>query len=148
MLEFKIKIDKKSLKSIEDAPDEFRRGLLEGMNKSMKLAELTTKNRMGRSGEIGIKSGRLRRSIRSQVKQRGSSITGVLFSNVIYARIHELGGTIRPKISKYLKFKIGDRWISAREVNIPARPYLRPSIEENVEDIKDLIVSSIIKETG
>lgn len=69
---------------------------------------------------------------------------------VIYARIHELGGTIVPKNGKYLTFpskrfatrfskggklmkggkyrrEVGG-WVSVRSVTIPKRPYLLPGI--------------------
>lgn len=40
------------------------------------------------------------------------------------ARIHQLGGKIKPKSKKYLRFKIGNQWVTVRSVTIPARPYL------------------------
>jgi phage gpG-like protein len=43
---------------------------------------------------------------------------------VLYAAIHQLGGTIAAKDAPYLKFKIGDRWASKKSVTIPARPFL------------------------
>lgn len=45
-------------------------------------------------------------------------------SNRIYARIHQLGGVIRPKTARALRFQLGDQTIVARSVTIPARPYL------------------------
>lgn len=44
-------------------------------------------------------------------------------NSTIYARIHQLGGVIKPKTGKYLKFKIGDRWVSVKQVTMPARPF-------------------------
>jgi len=45
-------------------------------------------------------------------------------TNVIYAAIHQQGGTIKAKSADNLTFRIGDRWISKAEVTIPARPFL------------------------
>lgn len=45
-------------------------------------------------------------------------------SNKIYARIHQLGGTIRPKSAKALTFKMGGKLYKMKKVTIPARPYL------------------------
>lgn len=55
-------------------------------------------------------------------------------SNKEYARIHQLGGTVRPKKGKYLKFKgLGGEDVFAREVTIPARPYLGISDDDREE---------------
>lgn len=47
-----------------------------------------------------------------------------------YSSIHEYGGVIRPKSGQYLTFQVNGRWVSVREVRIPARPYLRPAYDE------------------
>ena len=56
--------------------------------------------------------------------------------SLIYARIHELGGIIRPVTAKMLSWvnDAGER-IFAKLVHIPARPYLRPAMDENEESI-------------
>ena len=41
-----------------------------------------------------------------------------------YARIHQLGGVIRPRRRRMLRFDAGRRAVFARQVTIPARPYL------------------------
>lgn len=43
-------------------------------------------------------------------------------TNVVYAAIHQKGGTIRPKTANHLVFKIGDRFVSTDKVEIPPRP--------------------------
>lgn len=43
---------------------------------------------------------------------------------VPYARIHQLGGVIRPKNSKALMVPCGNRVLRLKSVTIPARPYL------------------------
>ena len=45
-------------------------------------------------------------------------------SALVYARIHQLGGTIRPKTAKALAFMIGNKMHLVQSVTIPARPYL------------------------
>lgn len=47
---------------------------------------------------------------------------------VVYARIHELGGTIVPKYKKWLRFKTSDGWVMTKKVRMPKRPYLLPGI--------------------
>lgn len=62
----------------------------------------------------------LRRSIR--VESTSSEV--IVGSDRPYARIHQEGGTITPKNGSALRFKIGERWVFAKKVDIPARPYL------------------------
>lgn len=45
-------------------------------------------------------------------------------SALVYARIHQLGGTIRPKTAKALAFMIGNMMRLVQSVTIPARRYL------------------------
>ena len=45
-------------------------------------------------------------------------------TNRNYARIHQLGGIVRPRRRRALRFEQGGSQIFARQVVIPARPYL------------------------
>jgi phage gpG-like protein len=57
--------------------------------------------------------------------------TAVGVYGVIYARIHELGGTIRPKTAGgALRFRIGNQWIVAKLVRMPKRSYLVTGIQD------------------
>lgn len=58
-------------------------------------------------------------------------------SNLPYARIHQKGGTIKPKKGKYLKFKgLDGEDVFVKEAKIPARPYLGVS-KEDMEDVRE-----------
>ena len=73
-----------------------------------------------RGGQILTDTGRLRDSI---THQAGSAEVRV-GSNVIYAAVHQFGATIKPKSARALAFKVGSELVFARQVTIPARPYL------------------------
>ncbi len=45
-------------------------------------------------------------------------------SNVVYSRIHQFGGVIRPRRRRMLRFELSRRVVFARQVAIPPRPYL------------------------
>jgi phage gpG-like protein len=47
---------------------------------------------------------------------------------VVYARIHELGGRIKPKVKKCLRFKTERGWVTTKLVRMPKRPYILPGI--------------------
>lgn len=63
---------------------------------------------------------------------------------VIYGRIQELGGTIKPVFAKML------HWVDengqhhqANAVTLPARPYLRPAIDENEAKILQAVAANL-----
>ncbi len=64
-------------------------------------------------------------------------------SNKVYAAIHQFGGTIKPVHAKALRFHLGGRWVSMKQVTIPARPYLgfgkleRQIVAEALDDAVD-----------
>jgi phage gpG-like protein len=88
----------------------------------------------GRPG-LYRRSGRLAEAIYgtphsgSSFGDEGDVTLGVDLYDVPYAAIHERGGIIRPH-GKYLTFQIGGRWIRARQVRIPKRPYLEPAARD------------------
>jgi len=108
--------------------------------KRMARAEALAKKRT--SGPVlKVRSGLLRSSITHEVKQEGNDLVGRLGSDRVYAAIHELGGTISPRLvvprrRRALRFMIGGRVVFAQFANIPAvtippRPYLDPSLQES-----------------
>jgi phage virion morphogenesis protein len=79
-----------------------------------------------RNSRILTESGRLRDSINS----RPSNDEVRVGTNVIYARVHQDGATIRPTNGEALVFRIGDRLIKVKSVTLPARPYLGISSQD------------------
>ena len=75
-------------------------------------------------------TGRLRASITSEA---GPDFVRI-GTNVIYAAIHQEGGTIIPKQpGGRLTFPIGDGWVSVNSVTLPARPFLGLDAEDEGE---------------
>ena len=48
----------------------------------------------------------------------------------VYAEIQEFGGVINAKNHPYLVFKYNGQWVKKKSVTLPARPYVRPAIQE------------------
>ncbi|MBN1830289.1 MAG: phage virion morphogenesis protein [Deltaproteobacteria bacterium] len=72
-------------------------------------------------GRTLIKTARLMRSITMDVQGDTLSVG----TNVKQARIHQLGGTIKPRTAKELIFfAAGIGWRIVKKVTIPARPFL------------------------
>jgi phage virion morphogenesis protein len=60
-------------------------------------------------------------------------------SGLIYAAIHQFGGTILPKKAKRLVFTLKGKTVFATRVTMPARPYLGVSAE-NAREIERSII--------
>jgi phage gpG-like protein len=74
------------------------------------------------SGKTLIGAGILMRSIQDRPPTGNSVEWG---SNLIYARVHQFGATVRPVTAGgALRFQLNGRWVIASKVEIPARPYL------------------------
>lgn len=73
-----------------------------------------------RSGKPLIKSGQLLKSISYRVASNAVEIG----TNKQYAAIQQFGGVIKPKNKQALFFMLGDKKVFARQVTIPARPFL------------------------
>jgi phage virion morphogenesis protein len=86
--------------------------------------------------ESGMRGG-LQGSITSQVSGEELAVG----TNKIYGAIHQFGGVIRPKKAAALVFRMGGRLVIAREVTIPARPYLGVSAvdEDTIMDVVELL---------
>jgi phage gpG-like protein len=90
----------------------------------------------GRPG-LNVVTGRLSSSIAYDVREDGENSSLRVGTNVVYGKVHELGMTIRPKNKKFLSWVgAGGKRVFAREVTIPPRPWLRPSIEEELPIFK------------
>ncbi len=145
MLTIDIKLE--GLEEIKKLPKEWTSGLAKGFRQAMIFVEGKAKKRFGTAGNIKARTGHYRRSISTSVKKVPGGMVGTLAGNVVYAAPHEYGATIFPKKGEYLTFPIDGRWVRVKRVVIPKRPLLTPSITENVDEIGEIIVDSIIKET-
>jgi len=74
------------------------------------------------SNKILSGQGDLKKSIDQKVHADGVEVGAS--GGLPYARIHQLGGVIRPKKAKALAVPCGARILRLQKVTIPARPYL------------------------
>ncbi len=147
-----VHVDERLLARMRQAQELFEKRFRQAMFR----AERAAKKRV--SGDVlNVHRGRLRASITSAIEGSGRTLVGRLGASVIYARIHELGGTIpahevRAKKRKALRFEIGGQVIFRRVVHIPPitmppRPYLRPSLEEAFERFEQDITADVARIT-
>lgn len=123
-----------------------------GVQKGLYRVEAATKGRL--SGEVlHVRTGRLRNSVTASAPiVSGGNVEGRVGTNVVYARIHELGGEIVAKTGSYLKFQIDGQWVQVPRVVMPRRPYLQPSLDENrasiAEDIRGEVMALVPSQGG
>ena len=145
-LEMQIRTTKQTDQLLKDMPKMIREGLTEGMIQSMDLAEISAKRGIGKAGRPKNITGTLRNSIKDGTKIAGNQFIGSIWSDVIYARIHEEGGIIRAKGGGMLRFQVDGKWRIADSVKIPQREFLRPAIEDNLGRIRKIITDSVSEE--
>lgn len=107
------------------------------------LANRTGYGATKRNVRILTESGRLRSSINSRPSQNEVRIG----TNVVYAAIHQFGGTISAKGGGFLSFRIGGQFVKVRSVKIEARPYLGISTDDR-EEVKDIVFGFIDRLTA
>lgn len=90
-------------------------------------------------------TGNLAGAITSEVQIRNETVVeGRVGTNLVYARIHELGGIIKPKSKKYLHFKgKNGQWAKVKKVQIKARPYLRPAYVSQLTNVVNTLVNGL-----
>ena len=91
-------------------------------------------------------TGDLRSSINTKVSVGKTKQNATVGTSMLYARIHEKGGVIKPKNKKSLRFTIGSQVIFAKKVTIPKRPFLKPSLAKKRSKIDDVILEEIMRE--
>ena len=81
--------------------------------------------------------GGLAGSITVETSLGKDSASAVIAPHKEYDRIQELGGTITAHggDKAMLKFQIDGQWYQKHSVTLPARPYMRPAVEEHQEEI-------------
>lgn len=80
--------------------------------------------------------GNLSASITVEKEYISGGAEATIGPTVVYGRIHELGGTILPVFAKMLHW-IDDNGkdVFAKVVHMPARPYLRPAMDDHITEI-------------
>jgi len=122
----------KSLKWYGKAVTEkMRRAQIEGVNQTMSACVTEAKLNHEWQNRTGILEGGI--DIADYARQETDGVRGTWgVLDVVYARIQELGGVIRPKRAQALAIPQPDGSVRlVKQVKIPARPYLRPAADKH-----------------
>ncbi|MEK0082867.1 phage virion morphogenesis protein [Benzoatithermus flavus] len=124
----------------------------------VKNTQLRFEDQRGPDGSAWLPSLRARLQGGQTLKDTGrlvASITHVatgdrveIGTNVLYAALHQFGGTIRAKQAPYLRFRLADGTpIAVKEVTIPARPFLGLG-DDDREDILAIVAHQLREAAG
>ena len=131
-----VKGDKELARKFDKAGKTMPKAVERAMWKCVYMVQRTAKRKVTGGNPLNVRSEVLRASILPEVKKiHGNEYEGRVGTNVIYGKIHEYGATIRAKTGEYMTWPGATGWVKAREVRIPARPWLNPSLEENRKKI-------------
>lgn len=149
---------------LEQASRDCEKAIMQTVNEAAAVVQREAKeNVRTKLNTTGTAKGVLRRSIK--VVRDTSELSADIGTDVIYGRIHEFGGTIKPVKAKFLAIPVGNlkgsprqhnlalattlkgqyvlvdgagevQYILRKEVVIPERPYLRPALEDKRPVIK------------
>jgi len=129
--------------------EDVRRRVEQQLVANLRLAAITVQNAArdnvrpgGPSGFVTSHGGRgLLGSITYEVD--GAKKVARIGSNLKYARIHELGGVIVPVRANWLHFEIDGQHVMTKRVVMPARPYLRPALDNNRTHIARILSTPV-----
>jgi len=87
-----------------------------------------------------VKTGRLRRSIASRTEVGDTTVSGIVGTNVEYARVVEYGFQGTESVREHLRKCVSGKEVTVRaherHVNIPERSYLRAALDRMAPEIR------------
>lgn len=116
------------------------------------VLELLTKVKLeklsgpGTGQVLNVRTGRLRRSITQRITDSGREISGVVGTNVEYAKFHEFGQSIKADLKKQREgFKAGlaASKPSLSTGDLPPRSFLRSALKEMEPRIREEFVGAV-----
>ena len=141
-----VRFEIENLKELTDklkqiGEDVARRGLLTSLTAGALIVQNAAKE------NAPWRTGTLRRSIHTETVSSSSESAAVAVgTDVVYAAIQEFGGIVTPKVANALVFQVPPKsghWVNVQMVEIPAHPYLRPALDENLDRIENEIVGAL-----
>ena len=129
------------------SPEGVQRDLRKLITAMAKQGQSFAQRNYGRNG-LRAPTGNLKRSIVGRALTGSEGIGISLHAGdrrqVVYAAIHEFGGTITAKNGPYLHFTGRKGWARVQQVTIPPRPYIRPAID-NLRKILPKDISKVVR---
>lgn len=117
-------------------------GLVSGVKNRFKKEEDPEGHKWPKSGRATISGGQTLTEtgrLRDSVDYAATPTKVMVGTNAKYARIHQLGGTIKPKKAKALAFTLpSGKKVMAKSVTMPARPFIGIS-KDDMKEVRETI---------
>lgn len=141
MSDFLVKIDTSKLdQKLGAMPGRLQSGILNAVKRlAINLQGYVKESKL--SGQVlNVRTGTLRRSINQEVTQSGSMTTGIVGTNVSYAKVHEYGFSGEVSVKEHLRTitqafgrplaapKVVTVRAHAMMMNLPERSFLRSAL--------------------
>lgn len=132
-------------------PGRLRQELAVGIGRAVLMVQVLSKEKLS-DDVLKVRSGRLRRSINTQVTQSGDLVTGIVGTNVEYAAAHEYGFNDTVSVAESLRRVKSGKTVTVRahsmHMNLPERSFLRSALREKQPEIRDEIVQAADRAVG
>jgi phage gpG-like protein len=125
-------------------------GLREAINRATFDLVGYVKERKLSDQVLRVRTGRLRRSITGKVTEENGQPVGIVGTNVSYARVHEFGFRGRVKVRAHARKVKGKKVpvrAHSRDVDIPKRAFLVPSLNERMPAYKNWMTQAVQEAT-
>jgi len=134
----------KVLTALREMGPEMKAAERQGLEAGAIIVETAAKARLkgGGSGSAGVVlPDRLTSrtgvsGLRGQITRRVSDDSAEVGTNLVYGPIHEFGGVI------------ANGWGRGIRIEMPRRPFLRPALDDNVNEVREVFVDSIYRAIG
>jgi phage gpG-like protein len=123
---------------------------------SLSLKLLTRVKEQKLTGQVlNVRTGRLRRSITSEVETQGGQIVGMVGTNVEYAAAHEMGGAVDQRVRAHMRTAKQARGKAiknphaamvrahTRHIVYPKRSFLRSALDEMQTQIQSELARAV-----
>lgn len=124
----------------ERMPGKLRDELKKGIARATLLVQRQSKEQKLSGQVLNVRTGRLRRSINTRVTEQATEVTGIVGTNVKYARPHEYGFHGIVSVRAHLRTsKLGgvhEVKQHAREMNVKERSFLRSALADERQAIR------------
>ena len=146
MLQYDMTGDKEFVAFANAFPRELEQATAKGIELFVIILEGTAKRLVyaGHPDHLEGQSGHLRRSITHRV----DGLEGEAGTNVFYGEIHEKGMVIEPgTVMHWVDRKTGED-VFATRVEIPARPFMGPTLEKEKHRAPEIIGNALLEVIG
>jgi phage gpG-like protein len=129
-----------AIAKFDDFPNRLRTELRVGIGRAALLVQTQSKENKLSGQVLNVITGRLRRSINTQITETQSGVLGTVGTNVAYAHVHEFGFSGTVSVREHLRrSKLGKEFTvraHSMKMNVREKSFLRSALSDMAEGIR------------